>query len=288
MQNIKLLLKIPLFLLTGLLLLRCIPEPLEVKGIPDHEPEIVVSSQLSPDGSLVIWLTRTFSALEISEDSKPEEVLEQIALDDAMVTIAGPERTDTLEWIEGGLYGGLSLSLQEGPLYELRVNSETLGEVEAMAKVQPAAKFEEVEVELYKDIYDDTLAEVAFSFRDLPGRNFYMLNVQPVGREEVLQNVINPDTYTLLLDDNLFVSDTYQDEIYLDQNKYAPGDTIAVSLSIISPEYYQFMELQQEKQLDFISFLSEPFNYPSNVQGGKGFFQLSSPDTRIFIFQRVK
>ena len=284
----KLLFRIPLFFLTGLSLLSCIPEPLEVKGIPDHEPEIVISSQLSPDGSLLIWLTRTFSALEVSEDSKPEEVLEQIAVNDAIVTIAGPTRTDTLEWLDGGFYGGLSLPLEAGQQYELRVNSESLGEVWASAKVQPEVKLEDVEVELYKGIYDDTLAEVAFSFRDLPGKDYYMLNVQPVEREELLQNVINPDTYTLLLNDASFSSESYQNKIYLDQNKYAPGDTIIVSLSNISQEYYQFMELQQEKQLDFISFLSEPFNYPSNIRGGKGFFQLSSPDTRIFVFQRVK
>ena len=37
--------------------------------------------------------------------------------------------------------------------------------------------------------------------------------------------------------------------------------------------------------LFLVEFLGEPINYPSNVKGGKGFFNLYIPDFRIFVLE---
>src|SRR3990170_7404578 len=71
----------------------CLPEPLDVQGIPVVKPQIVVSTQIIPDQSVVVLLTKTFGALDASDDSDLEELLKQIAVDDASVTITGPEGT---------------------------------------------------------------------------------------------------------------------------------------------------------------------------------------------------
>jgi hypothetical protein len=59
----------------------------------------------------------------------------------------------------------------------------------------------------------------------------------------------------------------------------------AVSISNISWEYYEFMELRMDNRFSFVEYLSEPVNYPSNVVGGKGFFNLYLPDFRIFVLE---
>jgi hypothetical protein len=66
---------------------------------------------------------------------------------------------------------------------------------------------------------------------------------------------------------------------------FIPGDTIAVSLSNISKDYYDFIELRLDNRFSFVEYLSEPVNYPSNVKGGRGFFNLYIPDVKIFILE---
>src|SRR5688572_26321631 len=102
----------------------CLPDPLDVDGIPVVKPQIVVSTQIIPDQSLVVLLTKTFGALDASDDSDPEALLDQIAIDDAIVTITGPKGDYELEPLENGLYGGLIIPFEAGEEYELKVNSE--------------------------------------------------------------------------------------------------------------------------------------------------------------------
>jgi hypothetical protein len=66
---------------------------------------------------------------------------------------------------------------------------------------------------------------------------------------------------------------------------YEPGDTIAVSISNISEPYYEFMKLRQDNRFNFIEYLSEPLNYPTNVKGGRGFFNLYKPDFRTLVLE---
>src|SRR5688500_11436031 len=91
--------RVTIYLLIGATIISsCLPEPLDVKGIPVVKPQIVVSTQIIPNQSLVVLLTKTFGALDASNDSDPEELLKQIAIDDAVVTIAGPQGTYELEF----------------------------------------------------------------------------------------------------------------------------------------------------------------------------------------------
>ena len=115
----------------------CLPEPLDVNGIPVVKPQIVVSTQIIPDQSLIVLLTKTFGALDASDDSDPEALFEQIAIDDATVTIEGPEGTYELEVLDNGLYGGLIIPFEEGEEYKLHVVSDSLGEVSAITTVKP-------------------------------------------------------------------------------------------------------------------------------------------------------
>lgn len=261
----------------------CIPDPLDIDGIPVVKSQIVVSTQIIPDQSLVVLLTKTFGALDAVNDSVPQELLKQIVVTDAVVTIAGPSGIDTLVSLDNGLYGGVFIPFQENESYTLHVKSETLGEVSATTVVKPFIPFDAIEAQLYYNGFDDTLAQITHRILDPPVPNRYMLNVQEVEREDIIENFINPRAFTRLLDDDTFDGASYEETFRVVPRDYRQGDTIAVSLSNISDDYYDFVKLRLDNRFSLVEFLGEPINYPSNVEGGKGFFNLYIPDVRIFI-----
>lgn len=262
----------------------CLPEPLDVKVIPVIEPEIVVSSQIIPDQTLLILLTRTFGALDASDDSDPQELISLIAVNDAVVTIEGPHGRDTLNFLGNGIYGGVMIPFEVDEEYQLRVNSAGLGEVHAKTRVKKKIDFAQIEAELFSNGYDDTLAQITYTFRDPSESNWYMINVQEVEQEDFIENILNPRAYTVLIPDDEFNGESYGERFRVFPRDYEPGDTIAVSLANISEAYYQFMKLRIDNRFSFVEFISEPVNYPSNVAGGKGYFNLYVPDVRFFVF----
>jgi len=268
--------------LFSLLLSSCLPDPLEVEGVPKIKPEIVVSSQILTDQSLVVLLTKSFGALDASDDSDPEELLNQIAINDALVTITGPEGIDTLSFIESGVYGGLTNPLEAGQRYFLKVTSPTMGEVSATTIVKPQTQFDEIDATLFFNGFDDTLAQVTYGFQDLPGKNFYMVNVQRLRQENIEERLLNPRAFIRLITDEAFDGEPYSESFRVFPTDFSEGDTVAVYLSNISEEYYRFIKLRVDNRFSFIEFLGEPINYPSNVEGGKGFFNLYLPDIRVF------
>lgn len=263
----------------------CIPDPLSLEGIPVVKPQIVVSTQIIPDQSLVVLLTKTFGALDASGDSDPQDLLDQIAVNDALVVISGPESIDTLLSLGNGVYGGLVIPFQGGESYSLYIRSETLGEVTAVTTVAPQVTFDDIEAELYYNGFDDTLAQITHAFVDPAGKNWYMLNVQEVEQEDWMENLLNPRAFTRLLEDISFENEKFQETFRVFPQDFSPGDTIAVSLSNIDKAYYDFIKMRLDNRFSFVEYLGEPVNYPSNVQGGKGFFNLYVPDVRIFVLE---
>ena len=262
----------------------CLPDPLEVASVPRAPVHIVVSSQIVSDESLFVLLTKSFGALDASDDSDPETLLEQIAINDAMVTVKGPTGTDTLQFLGHGTYGGVTFRFLEGETYALHVNSVEYGEVSAATEVRRKIDFSHVEAELFYDGYDDTLAQITYTFSDPAEKNYYMINVQEVEQEDAIENLLNPRAFTVLLADDEFNGKSYGERFRVFPRDYEPGDSIAVSLANISAEYYDFMVLRMNNRLSFVEFVSEPVNYPSNVLGGKGYFNLYLPDVEFFVF----
>ena len=268
-----------------LLVAACIPEPLEVEGIPVVKPQIVVNTQIIPDQSLVVLLTKSFGALDASEDSDAQELLDQIAVEDATVTISNARQTYNLAALGSGVYGGIFIPFSAGEEYTLHVTSETLGDVSATTTVKPMISFDDIEAELYFDGYDDTLVQVIYTLTDPVDKNWYMLNVQHIERDELIEDALNPRSFMRLLDDAEFDGPKYGEAFRAFQRDFSPGDTVAVFLSNISEEYYNFMKLRLDNRFSFIEYLSEPVNYPSNVVGGKGFFNLYVTDIRTFVLE---
>ena len=276
------------FVFFGLLLVleqSCIPDPLTVNNVPDVKPQIVVNTFFVPDDSLVVFLTKTFGALEASDNSDVQEVLDLVTVNDALVTIEGPSSTDTLLALGNGLYGIVGFQVEEDRQYRLNIDSESLGEVHGITTAQARVPFDSVVVERYFNGFDDTLAQVTYTIQDPVERNYYMINVQRFSLEDPIEErVLNPTGFTKLLEDNADgreISGTFR----AFPRDYEKGDTVVVLLSNISEDYYNFIQLRLDNRFSFVEFVSEPVNYPSNIVGGKGFFNLYIPDIRIFVLE---
>ncbi len=267
----------------SLFITSCLPDPLEVKDIPAVEPEIVVATQIIPDGGLLVLLTKTFGALEAGDGSDPVDLLNKIAVNDAKVILQGPDGSYALNFEERGIYTGLEIPFREGEEYTLRVESASLGSVEATTTVMPQVRFDNLRADLFYNDAGNSFAQIAYSLRDPEGFNYYMINVQEVELEDVRRNAINPRAFTRIFEDKEFAGGVASEQFRVSSRGYSEGDSIAVSLFNVSEEYYRFMEMRLDNRYSFLEFVSEPVNYPSNIKGGRGFFNLSVPDFRFFV-----
>ena len=263
---------------------QCLPEPLDIDELPELKPKIVVSSQIVPGTGLIIFLSKSIGALDAGSGSDPEGLLQQIAIDDAQVIISGGNQVDTLQNLENGLYGGINTNWQEGIAYTLSINSPTMGAARATTQVLATVQFDRISAKAISNEFD-SLAQINYQFTDPSEKNFYMINVQRIRPSQQLNRLINPRIYTKLLDDSEFKSEVKEETFNVLFQEYSIGDTIAVSMANISEDYYKFLKLRNDNRFSFVEFAGEPINYPSNVTDGYGFFNLHTPDYRVFILE---
>jgi hypothetical protein len=247
------------------------------------ETKIVVSSLILPDHSVAILLTRSIGALEANEESDPQSLIAGIAIDDADVTISTSDSVYTLKLLQGGVYQGFGIPMVAGRECHLKVVSKSLGEVTATAIVQAPIYFDTVKAEAYLNEYDDSWAQVTYTIKDPPSPNFYLVNVQKARGKNFAKNILKPDAYTRPVDDRAF-SDQEFSEMFLAMNKnYYPGDSIEVSLANVSEDYFNYVKLRLENHLELVEVFSEPMYYPTNIHGGRGFFNLHLTDVRVIV-----
>lgn len=265
----------------------CRPEPLNI-DIPQLEPKIVVASQIVPPDALLISLSKSFSALTDIEDDSTGEALNQLLIRGASVSLEYDGNQDSLIEVENGFYLALGIDALEGRTYRLTIKDTSGLEATAQATFMPSMNFDSIVPSITRA--EDTLVEIGYSLRDLPGDNWYMVNFYSNrGDEDSTFNVgsilgggnVNGFLGTDLISDDEFAPDgTYRSSATF----FGLQDTnvIAVSVSNISEEYYNYLVLRERAGNIFSQIVSEPINYPTNVEGGLGFFTLHFPSFEFF------
>lgn len=270
--------------LATLMLLSCLPEPLLVDDIPKLETKIVVSSQIIPNTGLVVFVSRSIGALDAGDDSDPENLIAQIAISDAVVTLSVNDNLDTLENLGNGLYGNIIMDWQTNIDYTLTVHTTSLGSVHAVTRLPDFVSFNEVSATIFDNGFD-SLAQINYNLTDPIGENYYMINVQRFRSSQELSSLVNPRIFTKLFDDKEFDGQQKSETFNVLFQEFSEGDSIAVSMANISKAYYDFLKVRSDNRFSFVEFAGEPINYPTNVQGGYGFFNLHTPDVRVFILE---
>lgn len=274
----------PLLLLIVSVLGGCIPDPLDVDNVPSLQPKIVIGSQVIPGQGLMVYVTRSIGALEAGWGSEIEPLLQQIAIDDALVTLSYDGEVDTLVHQAYGVYVGASDAVVAGKAYTLHVKSPRWGEVQSTTTAPQQVFFQEIEASLFLTGYD-SLARIRYSLLDPPEPNWYMINVQKISAATPVDRYLNPRVFTKLVADSAFNGQRFEEEFNVIFQNYTEGDSVLVTMSNISLEYYRYLWLRNDSRYSLAGFASEPLNFPTNVQGGYGYFNLHVPDVRVFVLE---
>lgn len=270
-----------LFMVAVILMSACMPDPLEVDDFEVPETRMVVSSAVLPDSSVAVLLTRSLAALEANSESDPQELISEIAINDAQVTITSNGMVYHLSLLQDGVYQGVGIPLIAGTECHLKVVSKAFGQVTASTIVQAPVYFDTVNAEAYANEHDNYWAQVTYTIEDPPHPNYYVLNVQEAKRKDVVEDILKPDAFTRRLEDKTFNEQRFSERFRAMNEDLYPGDSIEVSISNVSVEYFNYVRLREENDLELAELFSEPIYYPTNIQGGYGFFNLHLTDIRV-------
>lgn len=264
----------------------CVPEPLTIQ-IDQLEPAPVVWSQVFSENTAIIYFARSFGALEYNEDDSTateQDLLAQVLVTDGLVTLSHNNEVDTLIYLSEGLYASIETDFEEGEFYTLRATDYDLGQtVTATAEMQPFISLESISSEITSQNDSSKTVDFTYTFSDLPGDSWYALNYyssfdDPLEIQDPLEATGLSETQ--ILSDQEFNSSTITGTYTLD---FLEFDTVFVSLTSISEPYYNYLAQRQRSGSIFTQLVQEPINYPSNVEGGYGFFNLSIPSVEMVV-----
>ncbi len=269
----------------------CAPEPLEIV-VPPIESKVVVFSQIIPDALMAVALTRSFGALDFNEDegdTVTTDFLDQLLVSGATVTVSYRDIRDTLyETGNGsGVYVSLGTLAYVNETYTLNITTQEGEQLTAASKMLPRVKFDDI-IPVIERTAEDTLVTVEYRFTDPPEDNWYVLNFYTNG--DAQENGIDLNSFfssgsdllkkSLLLRDDVFENRVHEGRVEL--SNVSPTDSLVVTISNISADYYQFLELRKTSSNFFTELTKEPVNYPTNVENGLGFFNTHFPDLVFF------
>lgn len=276
-----------LYILIVLSISACTPDPIPLK-VPQADQKVVVFSQIIPNRVMIVSLTRSFSALDYRAedgDTISQSFLNNLVVDDAVVTVSYDSKTDTLFTTGLGIYFSINTLQTIGNTYHLNVKTKQGESVQSTTQILEKIQFDTVRPIIHRSPFD-TLVTVRFSFRDLPGKNYYMINYYSKGSgggldfNNFFQNGTNILSRTDLISDLEMENGKYAKTVEL--NGIKGTDSLAVSLSNISQEYYQYLSQRKQSGKLLQQIFNEPINYRSNIINGYGFFNAYYPDLYLF------
>jgi hypothetical protein len=275
----------------------CVPDPIVIE-LEEAPSRLVISSHAIGTQTLLVTVTRSFSALTPATESDTTETVNENTLNDvlvknAVVTIAYEDVTDTLIEVDSlpGFYFSFNVSQKENTLYQLKVSDPATGQtVSSSTYFTPRIDLNNV----YPRVnYEDSIAYLNYSFTDpAEEANWYVLEVFKVSvpldkdPDEAFFDIYQSATrkMTTLLKDVNFEDNVHADEFRL--NGFNPGDTVGITFSHISEDYYKFLLASYESQNSITALISsEPVNRPTNIVNGYGHFNLRKPTLRFLVLK---
>ncbi len=279
------------------LFIGCRPKPLIIT-LPEDPPQVVVFSQLIPDATITVLLTKTISALKFSEDegdSLSNDLINTLLVSDAEVTVSYDGKVEELFELAPGVYSSLGTPTIAGIDYTLRIETVEGEIITSTNRMLEQVGFHEVMPRLVSETRGgtgrrDTSIRLNYKFEDAPEENWYMINVYKRNNGQIDTTNIdindffnqgsNIETQTVLLPD--FIFDEQIVEGSFEMEDVSTQDSIVVTLSNINEDYYDFLKLRNSSGNFLSSITREPISYPTNVEGGLGFFNTHFPDVQFF------
>ncbi|MDQ3111053.1 MAG: DUF4249 domain-containing protein [Bacteroidota bacterium] len=278
------------FLASFIFLFSCQPKPIDI-DVPPAEERLVIASQVLPNSIMVIGLTRSFSPLDPAghEDTLQNDFLDRILVPDGIVTVTHPSGTDTLYMVTPGIYASINVLLVDYGTYTIHAKDPATGlEVTATTELLPGVSFDSIQP--YKQVVEgDTVPFIHYELSDYGAASDYY--VVCYYRKSQDTSAFDLNNYFSQGSNELNAFDLITDQDFDEQGKLSRNnqlydvsntDTIAVTVSHITKGYYEFLSAYKRSSSLFNQLSGEPINYPTNVEGGYGYFNTHFPEVRIF------
>lgn len=267
----------------------CKPEPIDLL-VSQRPPSYAICSQYANNGILGIGLSKTFGALQSNNsslDSTGFHLDSNLLVSHATVSIIGENLNIELKEVDKGIYVSESAALEDLKNYQIQVRLDNKLILQAQSSKQKMVAFDSVCA--FRNKADKEL-KIFYAIHDqLPEDNYYVVNyfiknnkdnagTEPTP-ELIAKRMLEQNISIDLLSDRDFKNQRYQIEKTVSSNY--PSDTLVLSLTNISKGYYDFLVAQKRAGTLFNQLRGEVINFPTNVQNGYGYFQLSEPDLKL-------
>lgn len=265
-------------------LMSCEPPPLDVDNLKFPDTRIVINSMILRDSSVAVLVTQSMGPLQATDESDPRKLIDTVAINDATVTVTTNGAQYNLALWQHGIYKATGIPLVPGAQYDLDVASHAFGRVSATTTLQAPVPFESATATPAGSEYNTTWTQVRYSLYDPPSANYYLVTIQRPKHESDIDRLLLPKAYTHALDDKAFNGKEFSETFTASSKDFLlAGDTVELSLSNVSADYYHYVVMRMENQLKLAELFSEPVYYPTNVRGGRGFFTLYLSDVRVTV-----
>jgi hypothetical protein len=198
-------------------------------------------------------------------------------IEDAMVTITGIGKTDTLLYVDDLMKykKAGSINFIDGEMYNLEVKMSDGSKAQAQSKFPVRPQNVDVVIDSFKKDFE-TVYRVRTSWDDIPGiTDYYMLEFYQVYNFDGEKDTFGSEVARLAVGDDSGTRFTKQHEAYAFTE---PGSSFSVNMFVV-------LSGITKKQYDYLDFLeryepenpfTEPTTIPSNIQGGLGMFTLKN------------
>lgn len=279
-----------LILLAATIFTACRPEPIKIK-IDPLEPEVVVFSQLIPDRIMTVVLTKSFGALEFSEDNGQQvdsNLIDRLLVEKANVRISFKGSTYQLDEVAPGVYASVEILQYPYETYKLDISTKSGKKLTSTTTMLPKIHFDSITPVIERNV-TDTLVTVKYKFTDFPEKNWYMINFYkqtPIDSTGLnLNNYFGSGAsslnYTYLIDDAILKNGQTIEGV-IELKEFLPTDSMAVSFANISEKYFNYLEGRKKAGTLFTELTKEPIHSPTNIEGGRGFFNTHFPSIRSY------
>lgn len=266
----------------------CRPKSIDIE-LEQLEQKPVIWSQVIPNGIediAIFYFSRSFSALNENQDStSSSDFLNQILVENGSLTLTHENIEEDLVQLSPGIWTSLTTPLIVGDFYTLKGTDELLNKsIESTTQMMPTITMrDEFSVEI-QETDSAQLITLHYQINDVPGDNWYLVNVYTSDITEIgnLQDTSNTATEvtTQIITDQTFNTLEIESEIIIFNPE---SDTVFISLSNISEQYYNYLALRERGGSIFNQLTGEPINYPTNIIDGYGYFNLVVPDIKVVI-----
>ncbi len=272
------------------MIIGCKPKSIDIE-LEQLEQKPVVWSQIIPGDIVLFYFSRSFSSLnEHQNNTGNQEFLNQILVEDGSMSISHDGNTENLIQLSSGIWttNGLSTPLITDDFYTIHGRDNLLDKsISSTTQLLPTVTMSDQFSTEVIEGDSSAILKIEYHINDVPGDNWYLINAYS-GNFNNFGNIEDTTANSATEVASQIITDQAYDTFDISSDLFLvdfQSDTLIITLSNITEEYYNYLALRERGGSIINQLTSEPINYPSNVEGGYGYFNLVIPDFKVVVVE---